>query len=329
MLQHVWTMLARSVCIAVALVPYLAQPLVAADYPDHPIRLIVPFAAGGGNDIVARLLQPRLEQELGQSIIVDNRPAASGTVGTEAVAHAQPDGYTLLMAFTTHTVNPAVNAKLPYDTERDLSPIILVGKSPLLLSVNANLPVKTLGDLVAFAKANPGKLNYSTPGSTSQGHLLMALWTKLAGIEMTQIAYRGGGPAVLSTVAGETQMTVMSAIASAAQVKAGTLRAIATGGLERDPQFPDLPTISESGFPGFEAVAWVGLFTTAGTPELIIDRLNALVNHIIRDPVMIKRFREQGITPVGGTPEQFGAYVASEIRRWREAAQTAKIDLAQ
>jgi tripartite-type tricarboxylate transporter receptor subunit TctC len=329
MLQHVWSMLSRSTCIAVALVPYLAQPLRAADYPDHPIRLIVPFAAGGGNDIVARLLQPQLEQELGQSIVVDNRPAASGTVGTEAVAHAQPDGYTLLMAFTTHTVNPAVNAKLPYDTERDLAPIILVGKSPLLFSVNANLPVKTLGDLVAFSKVNPGKLNYSTPGSTSQGHLLMALWTKLAGIEMTQIAYRGGGPAVLSTVAGETQMTVMSAIASAAQIKAGTLRAIATGSLERDPQFPDLPTISESGFPGFEAVAWVGLFTTARTPKPIVDRLNAVVNRIIGDPAMIARFREQGITPVGGTPEQFGAYVASEIRRWRKAARTAKIDLAQ
>jgi tripartite-type tricarboxylate transporter receptor subunit TctC len=329
MLQHVWSTLARSLCIAVALAPCLTQPLRAADYPDHPIRLIVPFAAGGGNDIVARLLQPRLEEELGQSIVVDNRPAASGTVGTEAVAHAQPDGYTLLMAFTTHTVNPAVNAKLPYDTERDLAPIILVGKSPLFFSVNPDLPVKTLGDLVAFAKANPGKLNYSTPGSTSQGHLLVALWTKLAGIEMTQIAYRGGGPAVLSTVAGETQMTVMSAIASSAQIKAGMLRAVATGGLERDSQFPDLPTISESGFPGFEAVAWVGLFTTAGTPKPTIDRLNALVNRIIREPLMIERFREQAITPAGGTPEQFGTYVASEIRRWREAAQTAKIDLAQ
>jgi tripartite-type tricarboxylate transporter receptor subunit TctC len=273
--------------------------------------------------------QPELEQQLGQPIVIDNRPAASGTVGTEAVAHAQPDGYTLLMAFTTHTVNPAVNAKLPYDTERDLAPIILVGKSPLLFSVNANVPVKTLGDLIAYAKANPGKLNYSTPGSTSQAHLLMALWTKLAGIEMTQIAYRGGGPAVLSTVAGETQMTVMSAIASAAQIKAGTLRGIATGGLARDPQFPDLPTVSESGFPGFEAVAWVGLFTTAGTPKPVIDRLNAVVNRIIGDPGMIARFREQGIAPAGGTPEQFGAYVASEIRRWRDAAQAAKIDLAQ
>ena len=329
MLQNVWSMLARSMCIAVALALCWAQPLQAADYPDHPIRLIVPFAAGGGNDIVARLLQPQLEQELGQSIVIDNRPAASGTVGTEAVAHAQPDGYTLLMAFTTHTVNPAVNAKLPYDTERDLAPIVLVGKSPLLFSVNASLPVKTVAELIAYAKANPGKLNYSTPGSTSQAHLLMALWTKLAGIEMTQVAYRGGGPAVLSTVAGETQMTVMSAIASAAQIKAGTLHAVATGGLERDPQFPDLPTISESGFPGFEAVAWVGLFATAGTPKPIIDRLNAVVNRVIGDPAMIARFREQGITSAGGTPEQFGAYVTSEILRWRAAAQAAKVEFAQ
>jgi len=322
-------MLKCAVGIAVTLGLALAQPLRAADYPDRPIRLIVPFAAGGGNDIVARLLQPQLEQALGQSIIIDNRPAASGTVGTEAVARAQPDGYTLLMAFTTHTVNPAVNAKLPYDTERDLAPIILVGKSPLLFSVNASVPVKTLDDLIALAKANPGKLNYATPGSTSQAHLLMALWTKLAGIEMTHIAYRGGGPAILSTVAGETQMTVMSAIASVGQIKAGTLRPIAAGGLERDPQFPDLPTVTESGFPGFEAVAWVGLFTTAGTPNPIIHRLNAEVNRVIGDPRMIARFREQGVAPAGGTPEQFGAYVASEIRRWREAAQLANVDLAQ
>jgi tripartite-type tricarboxylate transporter receptor subunit TctC len=307
-------------------VPQLGQ---AADYPDHPIRLIVPFAAGGANDIIARLIQPALEKALGQPIVIDNRPAASGTVGTEAVARAEPDGYTLLMAFTTHTVNPAINAKLPYDTERDLTPIVLVGKSPLLFSVNAKLPVKTLADLVAFAKANPGKLNYATPGSASQAHLLMALWTKQAGIEMTHIPYRGGAPAVLGTVAGESQMTVMSPVASLAQIKAGTLRAIATGSLERDPQMPDLPTVSESGFPGFEAVAWAGLFTRAGTPKPIIDRLNAEVNRILRDPQMTARFREQGITPAGGTPQQFGAFVSSEIRRWREAAQIAKIEVGQ
>jgi tripartite-type tricarboxylate transporter receptor subunit TctC len=314
---------------ALVLLSGFAQPGRAADYPDHPIRLIVPFAAGGANDIIARLIQPALEKALGQPIVIDNRPAASGTVGTEAVVRAQPDGYTLLMAFTTHTVNPAINPKLPYDTERDLAPIVLVGKSPLLFSVNAKVSAKTLADLVALAKANPGKLNYATPGSASQAHLLMALWTKKAGIEMTHIPYRGGAPAVMGTVAGEAQMTVMSPVASLAQIKAGNLRAIATGSLERDPQMPDLATVSESGFPGFEAVAWAGLFTRTGTPKPIIDRLNTEVNRILRDPQMIARFGEQGITPAGGTPEQFGAFISSELRRWREAAQIAKIEVGQ
>jgi len=328
MLKNAWTFFASGLGLAVALL-LGQQPLAAADYPDHPVRLIVPFAAGGANDIIARLIQPVLQQALGQPIIIDNRPAASGTVGTEAVARAQPDGYTLLMAFTTHTVNPAINAKLPYDTERDLAPIVLVGKSPLLFSVNPKVAAKTVPELVALAKANPGKLNYATPGSTSEAHLLMALWTKLAGVEMTHVAYRGGAPAVLGTVAGESQITLMSPVASLSQIKAGTLRALATGSLARDPQLPEVPTFAESGFPGFEAVAWAGLFTTAGTPKPIIARLNAEVNRIIRDPGMIARFGEQGITPAGGTPEQFGSYVTSEIRRWREAAQVAKIEVGQ
>jgi tripartite-type tricarboxylate transporter receptor subunit TctC len=327
--KSVWTTLTRGLGLSVALLWALVQPLSAADYPDRPIHLIVPFAAGGANDIIARLIQPALALALGQPIIIDNRPAASGTVGTEAVARAQPDGYTLLMAFTTHTVNPAINAKLPYDTERDLAPIVLVGKSPLIFSVNEKVPAKTLSELVALAKAKPGKLNYATPGSTSEAHLLMALWTKRAGIEMQHIAYRGGAPAVLGTVSGESEITLMSPIASLSQIKAGTLRALAVGSLERDPQLPDVPTFAQSGFPGFEAVAWAGLFTTAGTPQPIIARLNTEVNRIIRDPQMIARFREQGITPAGGTPEQFGAYVTSEIRRWREAAAVAKIEVGQ
>jgi len=327
--KSAWTRLTRGLGLSVALLWALVQPLSAADYPDRPIHLIVPFAAGGANDIIARLIQPALALALGQPIIIDNRPAASGTVGTEAVARAQPDGYSLLMAFTTHTVNPAINSKLPYDTERDLAPIVLVGKSPLIFSVNERVPAKTLSELVALAKAKPGKLNYATPGSTSEAHLLMALWTKRAGIEMQHIAYRGGAPAVLGTVSGESEITLMSPIASLSQIKAGTLRALAVGSLERDPQLPDVPTFAQSGFPGFEAVAWAGLFTTAGTPQPIIARLNTEVNRIIRDPQMIARFREQGITPAGGTPEQFGAYVASELRRWREAAAVAKIDVGQ
>jgi tripartite-type tricarboxylate transporter receptor subunit TctC len=229
------------------------------------------------------------------------------------------------MAFTTHTVNPAVNAKLPYDTERDLAPIVLIGKSPLLFIVNPKVPAKTLSEFVTLAKQNPGKFNYGTPGAASQAHLLVALWSKLAGIEMQHIPYRGGAPAVLGTVTGEVQLTLMSPLASLAQINAGSLRPLATGSVERDPHFPDLPSIAESGFPGFEAVAWVGLFTTAGTPAEIVGRLNAEVNRIIRLPGTAMKFDEQGMTPAGGSATEFGAFISGELRRWKDAARAANV----
>jgi len=310
---------------ALALLAALAAPASAQSWPTRPIHLIVPFAAGGANDIVARLIQPDLERALGQPLIIENKPAASGTVGTDQVAKAPPDGYSLLMAFTTHTVNPAVNAKLPYDTEHDLAPIVLIGKSPLLFIVNPKVPARTLPEFVALAKQNPDKFNYGTPGAASQAHLLVALWNKLAGIEMQHIPYRGGAPAVLGTVTGEVQLTLMSPLASLAQINAGALRPLATGSAERDPHFPDLPTIAESGFPGFEAVAWVGLFTTAGTPAEIVDRINAEVNRIIRLRGIAMKFDEQGMTPAGGSAKEFGAFISAELRRWKEAARAANV----
>ncbi len=311
--------------VGMALAAFIATSASAQTWPTRPIRLIVPFAAGGANDIVARLIQPDLERALGQPVIIENKPAASGTVGTDQAAKAAPDGYSLLMAFTTHTVNPAVNAKLPYDTERDLAPIVLIGKSPLLFIVNPTVPAKTLSEFVALAKQNPGKFNYGTPGAASQAHLLVALWSKLAGIEMQHIPYRGGAPAVLGTVTGEVQLTVMSPIASLAQINAGALRALATGSAERDPHFPDLPSVAESGFPGFEAVAWVGLFTTAGTPTEIVGRLNAEVNRIIHLPGIATKFDEQGMTPAGGSATDFGVFISRELRRWKDAARAANV----
>jgi tripartite-type tricarboxylate transporter receptor subunit TctC len=316
----------RSVALmAFAVLAGLVAPVSAQTWPTRPIRLIVPFAAGGANDIVARLIQPDLERALGQPVIIENKPAATGTVATDQVAKATPDGYSLLMAFTTHTVNPAVNAKLPYDTERDLAPIVLIGKSPLLFIVNPKVPAKTLPEFVALARQNPGKFNYGTPGAASQAHLLVALWSGLAGIEMQHIPYRGGAPAVLGTVAGEVQFMVMSPLASLAQINAGALRPLASGSAERDPHFPDLPTVAESGFPGFEAVAWVGLFTTAGTSKDIVSRLNTEVNRVIREPGLVAKFDEQGVTPAGGTPAEFGAFISRELKRWKDAAHAANI----
>ena len=317
--------LLRAALAAFVLLTMLAAPAFSQTWPTRPIRLIVPFAAGGANDIVARLIQPELERALGQPIVIENKPAATGTVGTDQVAKATPDGYSLLMAFTTHTVNPAVNAKLPYDTERDLAPIVLIGKSPLLFIVNSRVEATTLAGFVALAKRNPGKFNYGTPGAASQAHLLVALWSRLAGIKMQHIPYRGGAPAVLGTVTGEVQLTLMSPIASLAQINAGTLRPLASGSAERDPHFPDLPSVSESGFPGFEAVAWVGLFTTAGTPVEIVGRLNAEVNRIIRLPGIAMKSDEQGMTPAGGSPAEFGGFISRELRRWKDAARAANV----
>ena len=297
----------------------------AQTYPSKTIRLIVPFPPGGLNDTAARLIQPHLEKGLGQTVIVDNRPAASGILGTDAVAKAAPDGHTLLMVASSYTVVPATNAKLPYDAARDFAPIAIVGKNPMLFVINAKVPAKTLPEFVALAKANPGKFNYATPGAASQSHLINELFNQRAGITLQHIPYRGGAPAIQSTVAGETQFVVISPLASLPHIQAGTLRAVAVGSLARDPQFPELPTIAESGFPEFEAIQWVGLLTTAGTPRPIVERLNAEANRAIRDPEMIAKLATLGVAPAGGTPEEFQKLIASEIRNWTAVARAANI----
>jgi len=303
----------------------IAGPAPAQTYPTHPIRLIVPFPPGGLNDTVARLLQPYLEKSLGQPVVIENRAAASGIVGTESVAKAMPDGHTLLMVASSHTVIPATTAKLPYDAERDFAPITVVGQNPYLFVINSRLPAKTLGEFVALAKASPGKLNYATPGAASQSQLITELFDREAGITMQHIPYRGGAPAVLATVAGESQFAVLSPLVSLPQINAGSLRAIAAGSLARDPQFPDLRTVAEQGFPGFEAIQWVGLLTTAGTPRVVVERLNADVNRAIREPDLIGKLAALGISPAGGSPEEFQARISREIHSWTEIAHAANI----
>jgi tripartite-type tricarboxylate transporter receptor subunit TctC len=321
-------MLRRGVVAGLALLG-LGGPVLAQTYPDRPVRLIVPFAAGGANDIVARLIQPSLERTLGQPIIVENKPGASGIIGTDLVAKAPADGHTLGVALATHSVNPAVNPKMPYDTEKDLAPVILIGKNPLMFVVNANVPAKTVAEFAALAKASPDKFNYSTPGAASQAHLVMSQWSHLAGIKIQHVPYRGGAPAILSTVQGDTQISVMSSLVSAPHIEAGKLRAIAIGSRERDPQFPNVPTMVEAGFPDIEAVTWVGMFAPAGTPRLVFERLNVEINRIIKEPEIRAKLTQQGIVPVGGTPEEFGAYISAEIKRWTAVARANNIQMEQ
>jgi tripartite-type tricarboxylate transporter receptor subunit TctC len=311
--------------VLMALVPLGATGALAEAYPDRPVRLIVPFAAGGLNDVVARLIAPYLERSLGQPFIVDNRPAASGIVGTDATAKAVPDGHTLLMVASSFTVVPATHPKLPYDSERDLAPIGMVAKNPLLFVVNPKVPATSLAEFVVLAKANPGKLNYSSPGAATQTHLVVELFSQKAQIKLQHIPYRGGALAVTSVVAGETQFTVISTLASLPQIQAGALRAIASGSLSRDPQLPDLPTVVEQGFPGLEAIQWIGLLTTGGTPKHVIERINAELNRALRDPDLITKFAQQGLTPAGGTPAEFQRTIATDLKNWAETARAANI----
>ena len=294
-------------------------------YPSRPVRLIVPFAAGGLNDVVARLVAPYLERALGQPFIIDNRPAASGIVGTDATAKATPDGYTLLMVASSFTVIPATHQKVPYDAQRDLAPIVMVAKNALLFLVNPKVPAKSLAEFVALAKADPGKFNYASPGAATKTHLVVELFSQRAGIKLQHIPYRGGAPAMTAMVAGDTQFTAISTLLSLPQIQSAALRAIASGSLTRDPQLPDLPTVAEQGFPGFEAIQWIGLLTTAWTPTQIIERLNAEINRALRDPDLIAKFAQQGIAPAGGTPADFQRTIATDLRNWTETARAANI----
>ncbi|HET7257971.1 MAG TPA: tripartite tricarboxylate transporter substrate binding protein [Xanthobacteraceae bacterium] len=311
-----------------ALAMFIAMDCAAAradTYPNRPVRLIVPFAAGGLNDVVARLVAPYLERSLGQPFIIDNRPAASGIVGTDATAKATPDGYTLLMVASSFTVIPATHAKVPYDAERDLAPVVMVAKNSLLFLVNPKVPAKSLAEFVTLAKASPGKFNYASPGAATQTHLVVELFSQKAGIKLQHIPYRGGAPAMTAMVAGETQFTAISTLLSLPQIQSAALRAIASGSLTRDPQLPDLPTVAEQGFPGFEAIQWIGLLTTAGTPSEIIDRLNAEVNRALRDPELIAKFAQQGISPAGGSPADFQRTIAADLKNWTDTARAANI----
>jgi tripartite-type tricarboxylate transporter receptor subunit TctC len=301
----------------------------ADNYPSRPIRIVVPTQAGAAQDTIARLLQPYLERAFGQPIIVENRSGASTMIGTDAVAKASPDGYTLLIVPTTFTVNAALNSKLSFDLERDFEPITVLVKNPLLFAVNSKVTARTLGEFVALAKAEPGKLNYGTSGASTQAHLLLEMWCARAGIRMQHVPYRGGAPAALAVATGEVQLVLLSPLGILPQIESGLVRALATGGPTRDPKFPDLPTAAESGFPGFEAVQWLGLLTTAGTPKEIVARINGEVNRALREPDVVAKLALQGTTAAGGTPEEFRALIANEVRDWKEIAQKANIKGAE
>ena len=299
----------------------------AASWPTQTIRLIVPFPAGGSNDVMGRLIAPHLEKALGQTVIVDNRPAAAGQVGTEAVARAAPDGHSLLLVASSHTVQPALNPKLPYNTEKDFAPVSLVNTNAMFFFVHPSVPANTLAEFVELAKKEPGKYNYATPGVGSQTQLTIELLMRRTGIKLQHIPYRGGAPAVQAMLSGETHFTMLAPNVIFPHIEAGKIRAIATGDRKRHPRLPNLSTTEEQGFKGLEAIQWVGVFTTAGTPKPVVDRLNKEINRIIHLPDVVAVLDKQGVSSTGSTPEEFQALISREINQWRDVAREANIKL--
>lgn len=298
---------------------------LAQTYPSRTITIVVPFPAGGIVDAAARLLQPELEKALGQTVVVENRAGAAGVVGTASVVKAEPDGHTLLIVTSSHTTTPVINSKVPYDTERDLAPIAIIARDPLLFVVSKNVAAKTLPEFVALAKADPGKFSYATPGYGSGAHFVTELLGQRAGIKMQHIPYRGGAPALMAMVTGDVQFAALSGQVSLPQIEAGAIRAIAVGGLQRHPALPDVMTVAESGYPGFDAVQWIGMLAPRGTPKTIIYRLNQVIGKAMRDPQVASRFSAQHMTPVATTPEEFQTTIERELRQWREVARAADI----
>lgn len=285
-------------------------------YPDKPVKLVLAAPAGSSIDVLGRTIADKLKDRLGQSVIVENKPAAGGTVATAEVAKAAPDGYTMLIAFNGPLAFGPLLQKLPYDVQRDLQPVIITSSQPNVLAVNAQLPVKNVAELVAYAKANPGKLNYASVGNGSSSHLNMELLKSTAGIDAVHVPFNGSPPAVLATVQGETQAMFAVMQPLQAQIQAGKLRALAVTTRKRFPLLPDLPTIAEAGYPDFEALAWNGVLVPAATPKAIVAKLNAEINDVLKQPDVVAKMQAVGFDLIGGTPEAFGALIKSESDKW-------------
>ena len=314
-------MIKTAIALVVGLV---ATSAFAQQYPSRPIRFIVPYAAGGGTDIVARMVAQRMSEGLGQQVVVDNRGGASGIVGTEIASKAEPDGYTLLMGTTgSIALNVSLYRKLPYDPLRDFAPVSLVSIAPHLLAVHPSVPVKSVKELIAYAKANPGRLTFSSAGGSSlmSGEMLKVM----AKIDLLHVAYRGVGPAAVAAVTGEVSLAFSDVIVLLPHVKAGKLRDLAVTGAKRSPAVPDLPTVAEAGLSGYESGVWYGVLVPAKTPKQIIARLNSEVVKSVRHPVLRDRLLSEGSTIVGGSPEQFGEYIRQEQERWGKIVKAANI----
>ena len=305
-----------------------AAPALAQSYPAKPVRIVVPYPPGGPNDIVARTVGQKLSEQLGQPVIVDNKPGASGNIGAESVAKSPADGYTLLLLTTGHTINPSLYPKLGYDLEKDLAPVTQLTAGPMVVVANPSLPAKNIKELISLAKAKPGSLNFGSAGNGSSTHLAPELFSSMAGIKMNHIPYKGSAPALTDLMAGQIQVAFDFMISAMPHVKSGKIKALAVTSTTRSPAAPDLPTVAESGVPGFEVIGWNGLVVPARTPKDVVAKLNAELKKALDQPDAKERFAAQGFSATWTTPEKFGAYIESEHAKWAKVVKDsgAKID---
>jgi tripartite-type tricarboxylate transporter receptor subunit TctC len=302
--------------ILLAAAVFSAAPCVAQDYPTKPVRIIVPFGAGGPADVTARLLGNVLQEKFGQPFVIENRTGAGGVIGTVEAAKSPPDGYTLLMMSNTQTANESLMPGRKYELMRDLVPIAPVNYSDLVIVVHPQVAARTLAEFVALARSQPGKLNYASSGQGTPYHMAGELFKSMAGIDVVHVPYRNSGEARSGVIGGQVQMMIDAVTTMAPNVAAGQVRALATTGKTRSNVLPDVPTASEAGVPGYEATIWLGLMAPAGTPKPVIDKLNAAVNEVVKRPDIVKLWAEQGAVPMSMTPEEFDKYLRGDIVKW-------------
>lgn len=316
-LASAFVLLGTALCAGAAELP--------RDYPNRPVRLIVPFPPGGSNDILGRFMAARLTDKLGQQVIVDNRGGADGLIGSDIAARAAPDGHTLLIVSTSYAMNPAIHKKMPFDPVKDLAPIALIGTGPNAISTNPSQPIATIKDLIAAARAKPGAVNYASSGVGGFNHFGGELFKIAAGIDMTHVPYKGGGPAMIDLMSGQVPVLFSTLIQVLPHARSGKLRVIGTGGAKRSPALPSVPTVIEAGVPGYEVTIWWGFLGPAGLPPALVGALNEVTAGILREPETVKRLAAEAAEPAFGTPAEFGRLIQSDIGKWIKVARDAKM----
>lgn len=319
-----------SLALGLSLLPILAfgAPAMAQEFPDRTITLVIPFSAGGSTDLVGRVIAEKMSEDLGQQVIVQNVAGAGGNLGASNVARAEPDGYTILMGtVATHALNPLVLKTAPYDPEKDFAPISLLVVVPNVLVVNPQLPVKTVQELVTLLKAAPDQYSYASSGNGTPLHLSGELFKKMAGVNVQHIPYKGAGPALNDVIGNQVPIMFDNLPSSSSHIKAGTLRALAVTTAERAPSFPDIPTIAESGIPGYETYTWNALFAPANTPPDVVARLNQAAKKALADPKVAERMNEFSAKIVGSTPEELAAHVKAELAKWTPVVRDANVQM--